>query len=324
MRFSRAALALVLMAAPALTLQASKPTHPAKPQADAKTDTKPDQPEGPAIDWHPGPFNGDLGGVGQFKIPAGFRFADGNGARRFLELTGNPASKDEVGIVTPILGKNDPDSKFYFILFEFSDSGYVRDDEKAKIDAPKLLKSMQDGTEEENKERVSRGWTPYHLTGWVKPPFYDNVTHNLTWATVGVADDDKKSQSVNYNTRILGRRGVMRVDLVLDPAQVDTVVPTFNSLLTGFTYTQGSRYADFMKGDKVAEYGLTALIAGGATAVALKTGLFTKLLGLLAALWKVIAVAFAALLTRIKNIFAAIKRKFGGRSADDDTGQRDM
>jgi uncharacterized membrane-anchored protein len=109
----------------------------------------------------------------------------------------------------------------------------------------------------------------------------------------------------------------MRVDLVTDPETVAATLPRFRQVMTGFSFTQGSRYADFVAGDKVAEYGLTALIAGGATAVAMKTGLFAKLLAALAGLWKIIAVGFAALATRIKNIAAAVRAKFRRKPQSD-------
>jgi len=273
------------------------------------------------IQWHTGPYVAKLGTVAEINIPAGYQFADAAGARRFLELTHNPPSNQELGIVTPIPPPHDDknkktddaqsvDSEFWFVLFDFDSTGYVKDDEKKSIDADKLFESMKKGTEEENEERKQRGWTAFHLTSWQTKPFYDETTHNLTWATLGTSDDPKEGQTVNYSTRALGRRGLMRVDLVLDPSQIDTVVPKFKTLMTGFSFESGNRYADFVKGDKVAAYGLTALIAGGAAAVALKTGLFAKLLALGAGLWKIIVVGFAALMTRIKNIFAAIKRKF--------------
>jgi len=267
------------------------------------------QPAPSGIEWHKGPYTAKLGDVAEIKIPAGYEFADGAGAKRYLELTHNPPEGTEVGIVTPI-GEDKADN--WVVLFDFDETGYVKDDEKSSIDADKLLDSMKKGTEEDNVERKKRGWEPFHLTGWQTQPFYDQSTHNLTWATIGNTDDPKEGETVNYSTRILGRRGVMRTDLVTDPAQAEATIPKFKDIMTGFSFTSGSRYADFVKGDKVAEYGLTALIAGGAAAVAMKTGLFAKLLAVLAGLWKVIAVGFAALLSRIKQIFAAIRRKISG------------
>jgi uncharacterized membrane-anchored protein len=270
-------------------------------------DSNPPAAPGPKIGWQQGPFTAKLGSIAQIKVPEGYMFADGDGARRYLELTHNPAEGTEIGILTPI---SDAKEDQWVIFFDFDESGYVKDDDKSSIDAAKILDSIKRGTEEENVERKKRGWTAFHITSWQTQPFYDTATHNLTWGTFGNTDDPKEGVTINYATRILGRRGVVRVDLITDPVQVDATLPKFKEVMTGFSFVQGSRYADFVKGDKVAAFGLTALIAGGATAVALKTGLFAKLLALLAGLWKLIAVAFAALLTRIKNIIAAIKSKF--------------
>lgn len=268
------------------------------------------QPSSSGIVWHKGPYVATLGSAAELKVPPGYEFADGEGARRYLELTHNPAEGTELGIITPI-GNADADN--WVVFFDFDETGFVKDDEKSAINPDKLLESIKQGTEEGNEERRKRGWAPFHIIGWQTQPFYDQTTHNLTWATIGRGDDPKEANTINYASRVLGRRGVMRTDLVIDPSQT-AAVARFNNLMNGFSFTAGSRYADFVKGDKVAEYGLTALIAGGATAVALKTGLFAKLLGLLAAAWKVIAIAFAAVMTRIKNIMAAIRRKFGNRA----------
>jgi uncharacterized membrane-anchored protein len=261
------------------------------------------------IDWQKGPFVAKLGTVAEIKVPQGYEFSDGEGARKYLEMTGNPPEGSEIGIVTPIGQAKEDD---WVILFDFDETGYVKDDEKSSIDANKLLENMKKGTEEDNEERKKRGWMPFHLDGWTTQPFYDTSTNNLTWGTLG--HNDKNLQTINYATRVLGRHGVVRVDLVTDPETVAATLPRFKSVMSGFSFTNGSRYSDFVSGDKVATYGLTALIAGGATAVAIKTGLFAKLLAMLAAMWKVIAVAFAALVSRLKNIITAIKNKFGKKS----------
>jgi uncharacterized membrane-anchored protein len=96
--------------------------------------------------------------------------------------------------------------------------------------------------------------------------------------------------------RLLGRRGVMNVDLVLAPEEVDAVVPAFEKVLGGFAFKQGSRYAEFVQGDKVAAYGLTALVAGGAGAALAKSGLLGKF-------WKAIVVGVLALVGFIKKLF---------------------
>jgi len=275
---------------------------------DPKDDSKKEANQ-PKIAWVDGPATAQLGDIAEIKIPAGYRFTGKDGTKTFLELTGNPPSGDELGTIVP-QAKSDDDKEFWFVIFEFQDTGYVKDDDRDKLDADNLLKTIKDNTEGANKERLRRGWLPYHIRGWYKPPFYDTQTKNLTWAMQGYSTDQGKEEtSVNYSVRILGRRGTMSVDLVLDPTLVDTVVPKFDKLLTGFSYLRGSAYADFRAGDKVAEYGLATLVAGGATAIAAKTGLLAKL-------WKLIVVGFAALIGMLKRWWNSLKKILSGRAAE--------
>jgi uncharacterized membrane-anchored protein len=254
----------------------------------------PQQPPGPKIEWQVGPTVGHLGDIAQINIPQGYRFTGKAGAQQVLVITHNVPNGSELGALIP-----DSKDADWFMIFEFRDTGYVKDDDKNSLDADALMKNMREATEAGNEERQKRGWRPLHIAGWEKPPFYDPVTHNLTWATRVKGDDPAETGSVNHSIRLLGRRGTVNVDLVAGPTEYAAGITDFNTLISGFSYNQGSRYSDFTAGDKVAKYGLAALIAGGAGAVALKTGLLAKF-------WKLIVVAFAAIAGFIKKIFKAI------------------
>lgn len=270
------------------------------------------------IDWAAGPLTARLGDIAEIKIPAGYRFTGKDGTRKFLELTHNPPGGNELGTIIPDVSNDtdDKDSTFWFVIFEFSDVGFVKDDDRDKLDADTLLKSIKGTTEEANKERASRGWGAYHISNWYKPPFYDPTTKNLTWAVQGYSVvDNKHEPSVNYSVRILGRHGTMNADLVLDPSIVDNAVPKFENLLTHFSFLPGNTYAEFRAGDKVAEYGLATLVAGGATAIAAKTGLLAKL-------WKLIVAAIAALAAFIKRAWNYFKRMLAGKAAEEETPQQ--
>jgi uncharacterized membrane-anchored protein len=252
------------------------------------------QEDKPRIAWKQGPTTGVLGDIAQITIPEGFAFTDKTGAQQLLVLTHNIPNGHELGALV----SNDRNSS-WFMIFEFEDTGYVKDDEKDSLDADGLLKSMKQATEDGNEERQKRGWRALHVVGWDRAPYYDPATHNLTWATRVRGDDSKDEGSVNHSIRLLGRRGTINVDLVASPSEYAASVPAFNNLISGFSYKPGGRYTDFTAGDKVAKYGLAALIAGGAGAVALKTGLLAKL-------WKLIVVAVVAVAGFIKRIFRAI------------------
>jgi len=268
----------------------------------------------PSIVWNKGPYTAKLGAVAEIQIPKGYAYTDAVGARRFMELNHNPPDDSEIGLIVPIPQNNDTGSNEnnWYLLFEFNETGYVSDSEKGTLDADKILDSLKKNTEEQNVYRQKKGWSAYHVAGWQTAPFYDEITHNLTWSIIGRTDDPNEGQSVNYTTRILGRRGVMSVDLVLDPTVLSSVLPVSKEVMSTFQYTGGSRYADFVKGDKVATYGLTALIVGGATAAAVKSGLFAKLIVAMTALWKLILVGLAAIGAAIKRFFTNLKKKVSG------------
>lgn len=263
------------------------------------------------IDWQDGPTVGKLGSLAEITVPEGYRFAGADGTRKFLELTQNPPSGAELGVIIPERKENQASNEFWFVIFEFHEIGYVKDDDRDKLDAGNLLKELQTNTEEGNKERAKRGWPAYTIDGWYKPPFYDVSTKNLTWATRGHAlENGKAENSVNYSVRILGRRGTMDVDLVLGPDVVSDVMPQFAEMLKGFSFKTGHSYAEFRPGDKVAEYGLAALVAGGAAAVAFKTGLLAKF-------WKLIVAMFVALSAMLKRLVNYIKRVLTGKASEE-------
>ncbi len=246
-----------------------------------------------SIDWMPGPSIGNLGSEAIIEFPAGFSFTGSDGTVKMMELMQNLVGGSERGMLIH-------DSLGWFILFEYEAAGYVKDDERDKLDADEIFKSMQEGIREGNKERISRGWDTLILRSWVKEPFYNVSTNNLEWGTLLEGRDG--SQSVNYLTRFLGRHGYYSVTLVADPSMLTAVLPDFQTAISGFSYTQGNRYAEFREGDKIAEYGLTALIVGGAGAVAAKAGIFKWL-------WKVIVVAIA-------GAAGFLKKFFTGRSSE--------
>jgi uncharacterized membrane-anchored protein len=220
------------------------------------------------INWTKGPAKAELKSLAEVQVPEGFMFTGAKGTQKLLEAMGNPTSGSELGFLAPT-------TLVWFVVFEFADVGYVKDDDKDKLDADKLLKSIKEGTEAANKYREKMGAAPLHITGWEIPPRYNEQTHNLEWAIRG---ESEGSPVINYNTRLLGRKGVMEVNLVIDPEKLNAAMPAYQALLTDYSYKQGERYAEYRSGDKLAKYGLAALITGGAAAVAVKTGLLASLI----------------------------------------------
>jgi len=246
------------------------------------------------IPWTKGPLKGVLGGEATIGVPANCLFTGTDGVKMFLEVTENPVSGNERGVV---MCQEANSAEPWFVLFSYDKSGYVKDDEGSSLDADAILASVRSGTEAANRERKRRGWGTLTVEGWTTQPFYDRTTNNLTWAIV--ARDNNGGRSVNHSVRLLGRGGVMHADLVTTPDQLQGLVPTFNNMIAGFTYSSGFKYAEWRPGDKVAAYGLTALVAGGAGVALVKSGLLMKF-------WKLIVVGVAAGFAALKRMWAKI------------------
>jgi uncharacterized membrane-anchored protein len=234
------------------------------------------------IEWVFGEKEVDIGNVAEFMVPAGCRYTDVAGARTFLLLTQNPPNGREQGlllcgdIVTDTSSSaSATGQKPWFVVFSFDASGYVRDDDKKELDAARILAAIRAGTAAANELRKQEGWEVLTIDGWVRPPYYDSATHNLTWSTKASTPSD--GASVNHSVRLLGRRGVLHADLVSDPEQLDAIVGTFDGVIGSTKFLPGHKYSEWRKGDKVAAYGLTALVAGGAGVAASKLGLFGKI-----------------------------------------------
>jgi uncharacterized membrane-anchored protein len=246
--------------------------------------------------WNEGPTVGRLGSMASISVPEGYTFLDAQATKRFLELSQNIPDGDELGILFRAL----PNDDHWFAVFSYADTGHVDDAERNAIDADALMKNMKEGNRLGNEERRRRGWAELTLVGWQQKPFYDTATNNLTWATSLSSEGEG---TINHSVRLLGRTGTMSVQLVASPETVETATTEFNTVLRGFTYNEGQRYAEFRQGDKLAGYGLTALIAGGAGAAAVKSGLLQKV-------WKFLVLIVVAGAAAAKKFFSAL---FGRR-----------
>jgi uncharacterized membrane-anchored protein len=242
--------------------------------------------------WSDGPTVGRLGTMASIPVPEGFTFLDAQATKRFLEASQNIPDGDELGILLRTL----PNDDHWFAVFSYADTGHVDDSERNAIDADGLMKNMKEGNRRGNEERRRRGWAELTLDGWHQKPFYDTSTNNLTWATSLTSEGEG---TINHSVRLLGRTGTMSVQLVASPKTAEAATSEFNTVLRGFTYNEGQRYAEFRQGDKLAGYGLTALIAGGAGAAAVKSGLLQKA-------WKFIVLIVVAAAAAMKRFFAAL------------------
>ncbi len=240
-----------------------------------------------ALDWKQAPLKGDISGKATIKLDGGLRFLDAYNTNEFLTLLGNLPQTNSFAVAANDLR--------WFSVFSFVEEGLVPDDEK--IDANALLATLKENNIAAADERKARGLSGLFLEGWFIPPRYDPESKRLEFATLLRSDSGVKN--VNFSTKLLGRRGFMNAVLVSSPETLDADIKEFKTALRGYDFVQGERYSEWKQGDKVAAYGLGALVLGGAAAVAAKKGLWAVLGGLIAVAWKLLAglvlAAFAGL-----------------------------
>lgn len=260
--------------------------------------------ENPAekLAWKAGPTKGDLKGRALIEVPEGFRFLESGDAARLLVLSGNRSSGRELGVI-----ENKQDG--WWVIFEFDDIGYVKDDEKNKLDADKLLKSIKEGNEAGNEYRKEKGLPPINIIGWHVKPNFNDQTKNLEWSVLA---ESRGSKFVNYNVRVLGREGVTEVTLIDDLESVEKSLPGFREVLKNFSYKSGQSYAEFKSGDKIAEYGLGALVLGGAAAVGYKLGFFGTIAMFFKKFFKLVIAGIVALFAGIKKLFSGGSKRSDG------------
>ena len=254
------------------------------------------QPTRPKLNVLRGPATAHVENIAQIDVPAGYSFIDAAGTQALLKNAGEPVSGQEKGLLQP--------TNFnWSVIFEFDPIGYVKDADKEKLDPDKLLEQIKEGTREANKMRQQAGSPPLEVVGWEVPPHYDPTTHNLEWA---IRATSAGQPILNYKTKLLGRRGVMDVVLVIDPTELQDALPKFKGLLANYSFQSGQTYAEYRSGDKIAEYGLAALIVGGAAVGAAKLGLLGPLIILLKKAWKLVVVAFVAVIGYFKKLYNRI------------------
>jgi len=303
MRASFLALAAVLSLALPVLLHADPAGEP---------HLSPDQmaAEASALQWQTGLIT-LKDGLAKIDLKPGYRFLDGPQAEKVLhDLWGNPPSEPPLGIIFP------PDSGplqhgSWAVVVQYEEGGHVNDADASKINYNDLLKQMQQTASDANSERQRLGYPTVELVGWAQEPRYDAATHKLYWAK-DLRFDGESTDTLNYDVRVLGRKGVLVLRAISHMNHLDTVASQMPDLMAMVDFNPGNTYAEFdPRVDKVAKYGIAALVAGTAVGIAAKAGLLKFLVPILFGLKKALIFIVVAIVALVKKISAAIR----GRSS---------
>ena len=227
------------------------------------------------------------GGIAKINVPKGFRFLGKEDAEKVVfDMWGNPRTGSIAGLLTSENQKILSENSWAFII-TFDDMGYVSDTDADKINYDDMLKDIQEAEKEENKEREKEGFPAIHLVGWAQKPYYDKNRKVLHWAKE-LAFGSETDHTLNYNVRVLGRKGVLVLNAVGNMGNLPDINKNIESVLNSVEYTEGNKYAEFQPSlDKVAAWTVGGLVAGKVMA---KVGI----VAVIAKFGKVIFIAVAA------------------------------
>ena len=241
------------------------------------------------------------------QVQSGFRYLAQADARRVLEdFWSNPPDESVLGLLVPDNAGLDSEHS-WAVVVSYSDDGYIADEDAAKLDFDEILAGMKQDTADENAERKHAGYGTVELLGWAQPPRYDAAAKRIHWAKQ-LRFEGESQDTVNYDIRVLGRGGYLSLNAVASASDLALVRDGMARVLPMAQFDAGQRYADYRPGsDKLAAYGLAALVGGGAAA---KAGLFAKIGAFLLAAKKLVALVLVGLVALGARLFRG--RKDGG------------
>lgn len=234
-----------------------------------------------------GPVEIPLLDQGRIKIPAQYSFVPQPQASKVMEVMGNGTCPEMVGFII-----SEKKGEEWIVTVDYTKSGYIKDDDAKNWNVEELLKSIKDGTKENNKDRRERGLAELNVIGWVEKPQYDANHHYLVWSMESQATGEEE-HTINYNTYALGREGYLTLTLITDMKKIGAEKVVAKNLLAATEFVPGKRYEEFnATTDTIAEYGLAALVTG---VVAKKMGIFAMIGVFLLKFIKVIIIGVGAL-----------------------------
>lgn len=223
-----------------------------------------------------------LGTLATLNLQAGTCFVPPDSTKEFMTASGNTFSNEILGMI--VGGSKDEWNLDIMIVLEASPSGHILDADANKLDATAILDSIRSNTEAANVERKKMNQGELKVLGWDESPYYDQGRRLLVWS---INTMDSNTASINYNQNLLGRDTLLRM-VALGSVDNSKIKQFAKTSASNISYNPGKRYEDYQPGiDKVAEYGLAALIAGIA---AKKLGFLALLLAFIIKGWKIILV----------------------------------
>jgi uncharacterized membrane-anchored protein len=153
-----------------------------------------------------GPAKAVMGSVAEVQVPEGYLFSDSKGTRTLLQAMGNPTNGRELGFLAPT-------NMDWFIVFEFDNIGFVERRRQGQTGRRRHVEVDQRQARSKATSGAGKG-APSSMSWLGAAAKIQPGIQQPEWA---IRAESQGEPIVNYNTRLLGRKGVMEVSLVVAP-----------------------------------------------------------------------------------------------------------
>lgn len=245
-----------LLVAMAITCQpalAAAPNEKALPDALAT----PDQVLAEALRQSIGsPAKADIGDQATDRLADGLLMIPAEpGARLFTVMT-RPVPPGFGGLLIGSEGMEAP-GIIRYVPAGFIDAEAIRD-----WGADDILASLEDTVEHANPERLKQNLQAREARRWIRPPRYDRITHQLTWAALVVPKTapSESDGEVTYHAVGFGREGYVHLTVVSSVQKSDDIAQMADSFLLGLNFVPGKTYGDAVATDPRAPDGIAGVL----------------------------------------------------------------
>jgi uncharacterized membrane-anchored protein len=198
-----------------------------------------------------------------FRVPEDFLFIDAAQSHYILEdLWGNLPDEEVAGMVVKKGFKVSKLDNDYSFVISFSDIGYVKDNINKELDHNALLGVMKSNMDASNETREALGINTMTVTGWAMVPNYDEYKKAVYWANK-IAATGSEEEILNYNLRLLGRSGVIKINAVATMDQLTSIKQVLPLIISQTRFEDGQQYSDFIEtSDRISDYSINELVSG--------------------------------------------------------------
>ena len=159
----------------------------------------------------------------------------------------------------------DYENSFDFIEFyakKFNDDGYIKLDDWKDLNPDDLIQEKRENAKINNKDREAIGTALIDDVQWIDYPDLNKDTNSISYSfKISWSDGD---ENMNKYLIILGRKGYTEFEIVSEYSNENDFNAAKNLsqiLQNNFKYNAELEYRDYKPGDKVAVYGVAALVA---------------------------------------------------------------